>query len=201
MAASLALGLLGGPIAGCRGDAPPPAKQVEPASAPEPTDLDGRGLDPLASPAAAFSVLVFVSTHCPISNRYAPTLREIHERYADRGVAFYLVYPDPADDAAAIRAHVREFELPGTPVRDPGHRLVARAQARVTPDVAVFGADGERQALAYHGRIDDRARDFGKVRPQASQRDLVDTLDALLAGEPVPHPETEAVGCYIVDLD
>lgn len=147
------------------------------------------------------SVLVFVSTHCPISNRYAPTLRAIHDTYAKQDVAFFLVYPDPADDADAIRTHVSEFELPGTPVRDPAHQLVAASKARVTPEVAVFVAQGKRQELAYHGRIDDRAKDFGKVRPRASQQDLVATLDAVLAGEPVPTPETKAVGCYIVDLD
>jgi hypothetical protein len=36
--------------------------------------LDGSPLDPLAADAPA-TVLVFVSTHCPISNRYAPTVR------------------------------------------------------------------------------------------------------------------------------
>jgi hypothetical protein len=192
-------------LAACRDHDPPDVDAVTPAVTLEPTGLDGRALDPLASPEAAVSVLVFISTHCPISNRYAPTLRSIHERYAERpvgtDVAFYLVYPDPADDAAAVEAHMREFALPGVAVRDPGHALVDAARARVTPEAAVFRAQGKLQELVYHGRIDDRARDFGKVRPEASHHDLVDTLDAVLAGRPVPQPETQAVGCYIVDLD
>jgi hypothetical protein len=195
-----ALGALAS-FAGCRDHDPPPTEQATPQPDREPTGLDGRALDPLASPATPVSVLVFVSTHCPISNRYAPTLRSLHDTYAKHGVAFYLVYPDPADDADAIRSHLREFELPGTPVRDPAHQLVIAAQARVTPEAAVFVAHGKRQELAYHGRIDDRARDFGKVRPQASSHDLADTLDAVLSGSPAPKPETKAVGCYIVDLD
>lgn len=192
-------------LVGCRDHDPPDTEAAAPAVEDEPTGLDGRALDPLASPEAAVSVLVFVSTHCPISNRYAPTLRAIQARYAERpvgtDVAFYLVYPDPADDAPAIEAHMREFALPGVAVRDPGHALVDAAKVRVTPEVAVFRAQGKRQELVYHGRIDDRARDFGQVRPQASRHDLVDSLDAVLAGRPVPTPETEAVGCYIVDLD
>jgi hypothetical protein len=41
-------------------------------------------------------VLVFVRTDCPISNRYAPELRRLQDRFAPRGMAFWLVYPDPA---------------------------------------------------------------------------------------------------------
>jgi hypothetical protein len=77
---------------------------------------------------------------------------------------------------------------------------VAAAQVRVTPEVAVFRAAGERQSLAYHGRIDDRARDFGNFRADATQHDLAAALDAVLAGrDPVP-PATPAIGCTIADL-
>jgi hypothetical protein len=29
---------------------------------------------------------------------------------------------------------------------------------------------------------------------------LADALDAIVAGRPVPHPTTQAVGCFIADL-
>lgn len=163
------------------------------------TALDGTALDPLSVAGDELRVLVFVSTHCPISNRYAPTLAELHASYDSRGVDFFLVYPDPADEPDAIRTHVAEFSLPGTPVRDPEHSLVAAAGARVTPEVAVFqSSDPERPR--YHGRIDDRVQDFGKIRAQANERTLAQALDALIGGDSPPARETTAVGCYIKDL-
>jgi hypothetical protein len=187
----------------CREHAPAAGGEAEAVLAPttpHAVDLRGRATDPLADSAASLTVLAFLSTHCPISNRYAPTLRAIHDDYAARGVAFYLVYPDPEDEPDAISTHVREHALAGSPIRDPGHRLVAASAVRVTPEVAVFRRDGERQSLAYHGRIDDRVRDFGNIKAQAGQHDLVQTLDALLSGRPVPNAETPAVGCVIEDL-
>lgn len=144
-------------------------------------------------------MLIFVSTHCPISNRYAPSLAELHQSYDDKGVDFFLVYPDPADDADEIRTHIAEFSLPGTPLRDPQHSLVGLASAKVTPEAAVF-AGPEPRRLLYHGRIDDRVQDFGKIRAEAKQRDLALTLDAVLRGDEAPAAQTTAVGCYIKDL-
>ncbi len=161
-------------------------------------DLEGALTDPLGPTAAAVTVLVFVSTQCPISNRYAPSLRALADRWRRGGVATWLVYPDPDDDAAAIRAHQRQYALSLPTVRDPGHALVARAGVRVTPEAAVF----ERGVVApaYRGRIDDRVAERGKVRAQAARHDLPDAVDAVLAGDPPVAAPTAAIGCYISDL-
>ena len=53
-----------------------------------PVDLQGRAVDPLANAEARLSVLVFLRSDCPISNRYAPEIRRLHARFAPRGVAF-----------------------------------------------------------------------------------------------------------------
>ena len=58
-------------------------------------DLEGRAVDPLDAPGATAVVLIFTRTDCPISNRYAPEVRRLYERFHDRGVRFWLVYPDP----------------------------------------------------------------------------------------------------------
>ena len=52
------------------------------------------------SAADPIRVLVFTTTDCPISNRYAPELERLHRDYGSRGVAFFLVYPDPAVEAS-----------------------------------------------------------------------------------------------------
>ena len=66
----------------------------------------------------------------------------------------------------------------------------------VTPEAAVYA--GGR--VVYHGRIDDRYVDLGLERPAAQVHDLADALSAVVAGQPVKHPVTQAVGCYIADF-
>lgn len=159
--------------------------------------LDGAVVDPLAADAPA-TVLVFVSTHCPISNRYAPTVRALAEAWRARGVVTWLVYPDPDDEPAAIAAHQAEHALVLPTVRDPEQRLVAKAGVRVTPEAAVF--EPGAAAPAYHGRIDDRAVEFGKLRAAASAHELRDAVDAVLGGRTPAPAGGPAIGCYISDL-
>ena len=54
--------------------------------------------------------------------------------------------------------------------------------------------------MLYRGRIDDRYIEFGKDRPQPTVRDLERSLEAILAGKPVPVAETRAVGCILAEL-
>ncbi len=161
-----------------------------------PVDLDGVAIDPFAE-RAELSVFVFVRTDCPIANRYAPELRRLHEAFASRNVAFWLVYPDPQETPAAIRAHLAEYAHPGRVLRDPGHRLVEGTGVTVTPEVAVFRG---RDRMIYRGRIDDRYGDLGRARPAAATHDLEQALAAALAGKPAPQRTTRAVGCFISDL-
>ena len=157
------------------------------------TDLDGRPVDPLAG-SAAVTVLVFVATDCPISNRYVPELARLRARFEPRGVAFWLVYPTIEESPSVIASHVHEFGLTLPAVRDTRHALVRRAQVTVTPESAVFVHGG---ALAYHGRIDDKIVDFGETRPEATRHELADAIDAALAGRPAAAAGGHAVGCAI----
>lgn len=161
-------------------------------------DLDGAPVDVIPRSPIHAAVLVFAGVDCPISNRYAPELQRLHADYGARGVAFYLVYPDPAIDAAIARRHAADFGIPFPALVDREHRLVARAGVEVTPETAVLGPDGN---VLYRGRIDDRWVDFGLDRPRATRHDLRNALDAILAGRPAPRAGGRAVGCYIAPLD
>lgn len=167
------------------------------AEAPTLFDLDGRPIDPLDTTDVEATVIVFVRTDCPISNRYAPEVRRLRESFARRGIAFWLVFVDPGESAEAIRAHLREYDYGVEALRDSDHLFVELAGARVTPEAAVFGSDRE---LLYRGRIDDRYSGFGQVRPGATSRDLERALVAILSGEKPSPSTTDAIGCYIADL-
>src|SRR5687768_11347659 len=53
------------------------------------------------------TVFVFARTDCPITNRYAPELRRLVDRFAAQGVRFWLVYPDPGETEIEVQRHAR----------------------------------------------------------------------------------------------
>lgn len=161
-------------------------------------DLDDRVLDPFAmTPDDRATVVLFVSTDCPISNRYAPEVARLHERFAPRGVRFWLVYPNPAEGSAVIREHLRAYSYPMPALRDPQHHLVRAVGATVTPEAVVVDA---ARRLRYRGRIDDRYPALGIDRLVPTRRDLAEAIQAVLESRPVPTPITRAVGCLLADF-
>ena len=135
-------------------------------------------------------------TDCPISNRYAPVIAALHERYAARGIQFKLIYAEPGVTAASIAKHRTEFSLPDVAVADPDFAYADRAGASVTPEAAVF-AHG---ILVYLGRIDDRQASLVRARPAPTRSDLENVLGAVAAGKIPPFRKTRAIGCVIERL-
>lgn len=167
------------------------------SAAPGLSDSQRKPTDPFEGTAAA-RVFIFVRTDCPVSNRYAPEIERLHEKFTKKNVAFFLVYPDRAETEASIEKHLREYGYHIPALRDPSRELVKRSRVTITPEAAVFNAAGR---LVYHGRIDDRVVDFGKSRAEASKHDLEDAVEATLEGKPVAEASTHAIGCYIADLE
>ncbi len=110
-------------------------------------DLRGSPKDPLKETPGKAVVLVFVRTDCPISNRYAPLLREMSVKYGS-AAAFWLVFPDKNESPESIRSYLREFSYKLPALRDPEHSLVKKSGAKVTPEAAVFNWKPLRRALA-----------------------------------------------------
>ena len=159
------------------------------------SDLDGRAWPLLAPSKGAAHLLVFVGTECPISNRYAPELGRIATSYAAKGVRMFLVYEDPGLDAARVRRHLAEFypgvALPAFIDRDAA--LARAVGAKATPTAAIYTTAGR----VYRGRIDDLYISLSQSRREPTERTLRLSLDAVLAGRPVPKAETPAIGCSI----
>jgi hypothetical protein len=169
------------------------AQQVAPGA----VDLEGRHIDPLRDAGAKALVLIFARTDCPISNRYAPEIRRLHELFSPKAITFWLVYPDAKEPVDAIRRHVEQFDYRCNVLRDPQHTLVKAAHVKITPEAAVFVPG---RGLVYHGRIDDRYVDFGKTRPAPTTHDLERVLELVLENKPAPADVSRAVGCFISDL-
>lgn len=169
-------------------------RPTAPAVAVSAPGLDGTDVRPLA-PAAGVeaNVLLFVMTDCPISNRYAPEVRRLHDEFAG-AVRFWLVYVDAHRPPDELREHRASFGYPFAALRDVDGALTALAGATVTPEAVVFDA---AQRMVYRGRIDDRYVSFGVARRAPRTRDLHDRLRRLAAGEALAFSQTRAVGCYI----
>lgn len=160
-------------------------------------DLEGNRVDVVSKAGSNAVVLIFVATQCPIANRYVPEMKRLHERFTGKGIQFYFVYPDRDVSAGEIREHMKLYGLPGEALRDPNHALVRAAQARVTPEAAVF----QGGKLVYHGRIDDRFPAFGTDRGAATERNLERVLEAVTKGEAAVMESKPAVGCVIPQIE
>jgi hypothetical protein len=163
-------------------------------------DLTGHGVNPLANNGQKATVFVFTRTDCPISNRYAPRLHKLYDKFSPQGVAFWLVYVDPHQGAKAIEQHMREFSYRFGALRDPTHALVKLTGAQVTPEAVVFVPMKSGLRMVYRGRIDDQYVDFGVTRPAPTTHDLENVLEELVEGKTVQPRTTRAVGCFISDL-
>lgn len=157
--------------------------------------VHGRPANPFSlSAGAKLIVFIFTRTDCPISNRYAPEIERLRAEFSARNVAFWLVYTDPDEKPADVREHLDAYEHACGAVLDPRHNLVKLARVSTTPEAAVFRPDGE---LLYHGRIDDRYADYGKMRPSPTRRELAEGLTLALSGKPIPPAGGPAIGCLI----
>jgi thiol-disulfide isomerase/thioredoxin len=161
-----------------------------------PTDSQGNGVDPLQAGAGKPVVLFFLSTDCPISNRYAPTIQALAAKYAGRAT-FWLVYPSSLEKPSEIAARLQEYGYKQPWLRDPDHRLVAKSDVTITPEAAVFDEHGR---LQYHGRIDDLYESISRSRRAATKHDVDDVVSAILSSQPISNHSNPAVGCYIADM-
>ncbi len=199
LAALAGIALAGGfvAVAGCSALGPGSgAAETKTQGVASVTDLENQPTDPfrLAKAGTKAIVFIFVRTDCPISNRYAPEIERLHEKYTPFGVALWLVYPETDATAQDIVRHVKEYRLSLAVLRDTSQSLVRKTGVRVTPEAAVFSPEGRE---LYRGRIDNRMVDFGKERPAPTQRDLDDALTSILNQKPIKKAVQPAVGCYL----
>lgn len=142
------------------------------------------------------AVVVFITTDCPIANRYASEIEAIRAEYESRGVRMTLAHVDPDLSVKEAARHAEEYGLRARVVVDRGHQLVSAVKARITPEAFVIDANGR---VRYRGRINDQFAGYGQRRAAPRTHDLRDALDAVLEGRAVKRPVTTPVGCVIPD--
>jgi len=161
-------------------------------------DIHGQVQKPFDASGKKAALVFFITDDCPISNRYAREIHRICDAYADKAKCT-LAYIDPDLTTAKVEKHMTDFGHGNYPaVIDAKQVLVKAAGASVTPEVAVVAGDG---SLAYRGRIDNMWATWGQSRREATELDLRNALDQVVAGKPVAVGRTKAVGCYITPVE
>ncbi|MEK7469397.1 MAG: redoxin domain-containing protein [Planctomycetota bacterium] len=133
-------------------------------------------------------VLVFLSTQCPISNRYLPELAGILKEYSEQGVSM-LGVDSNYNEQQELAAYAKEREIAFPVLRDGDHALADRLGIETVPTVVVLD---QKRVVRYRGRVDD---DPMGGRPK--RRELREALDAVLSGKDVAEPETLPRGCAL----
>jgi len=139
-------------------------------------------------------VLFFTMTDCPLANGYVPAMNRLRAVYEPKGVAFYAVQTDTTVADADAKKYAQEFQYTFPLLNDPRLTLARLTGAKVTPEVALLSPSGE---VLYLGRIDNKVEDLTKPRYAATDPELRNALNAVLAGKTPKEARTRAVGCAI----
>jgi hypothetical protein len=134
------------------------------------------------------------ATAAPIVRNSVPQLRAIRDQYADQGVQFFMLNPQPQDNRATIVAEAADFGY-DFPILIDETQLIAESLG-VDRTSEVFIINPQTQEVVYRGPVDDRLH-YETQKAEANNDYLRDALDAHLAGTPLPSNVPEAPGCLI----
>ncbi len=136
-----------------------------------------------------YTVMMWISTECPVSNAYNERMVKLYDAYAGKGIAFVGMNSNKAEQVSDITKHSKEKGFKFAVLKDDMNKIADLYSAQVTPEVFVLDPKG---SIIYHGRIDD-----SKNAEKVEKKDLAVALDALLAGKKIENAETKAFGCTV----
>ena len=152
-------------------------------------DAEGKERTLASLAGAKGTVLIFVSTQCPVSNAYNERMEKLAQEMKARGIGVVGINSNVAETRDDIKSHAAERGLSFAILKDAGNRIADRLGAGVTPEAFLLDAN---KRLVYRGRIDN-SRNGDAI----TSSELRDAIEAVLAGKPVARAEVRAFGCSI----
>ena len=137
-------------------------------------------------------VLVFMTTECPLCRQYVPELNRIAAAVLDDRVAFLGVISDRSTTRSEAQAFRDEFGIGFPIVFDASGEIASALEPSHVPEAFIISPDRE---ILYRGRIDDLYADVNKKRNVVRRHDLLDAVNAVIAGEKPEVRRTPPVGC------
>jgi peroxiredoxin len=160
-----------------------------------PDTTSGKQVDS-ASLAGRPSVVVFICNHCPYVKHIQAGLADFGRFCRDKNVPMVAIsandvatFPDDAPEAMASEARRAGYVFPY--LYDESQAVARAFDARCTPDLYVFDADGK---LAYRGQFDDARPGNGIA---VTGKDPRAAVEALLAGGKPAAEQKASIGCNI----
>ncbi len=135
------------------------------------------------------TVVIFISTNCPISNAYDERMNSLYREYFAKGVNFLFLNSNSNESAADVAENAKNVGFAFPVYKDNLNAAADRFGAQSTPES--YGIDPSG-TLRYHGSIDDSANPT-----RVTRHGLQSAIDAVMAGKAVSTPETKAFGCTI----
>ncbi len=152
-------------------------------------DADGKERSLASLKGENGTVLIFVSTQCPMVKAYAERIEKLAQDYRAKGVNVVGINSNVAETSDGIKAQIKDESFSFVILKDKGSKIADKLGAERTPEVYFLDASNK---LVYHGRIDNH-RDLAQVQTS----DLRNAIDETLAGKPVSKAEAAAFGCTI----
>ncbi|MCG9126808.1 redoxin domain-containing protein [Candidatus Poribacteria bacterium] len=134
-------------------------------------------------------IFVFLSTECPVAQRYAMRLKRMHTEYLEKQVSLIGVYSNENDSIDDVKNYLIKAEYTFPIIKDSDGNLARHLSATMTPQAHLIDTSG---LLRYRGAIDDN-RYVTRVKHEY----LIEALNAVIEGNRVLIDETPAFGCTI----
>jgi len=161
-------------------------------------NVDGKVVSLADYPNAKGYIIVFTCNHCPYAVAYELRLKEIHDRFADRGFPLIAInsndanqYPQDSFEQMKVRATQRGFQFPY--LYDESQAVARAYNALKTPHVFVLEKQEGALKMAYSGAIDDNYADAKAVR----QHYLIEVVEDMIVGKEVTQKSTYPIGCSV----
>ncbi len=142
----------------------------------------------------AIAVIVMCN-HCPYVQSYIPRLNQLQQELQPQGVTLIGIngnddhsYPEDSFDNMKVFAKEKQLAFPY--LRDTTQDVIRSLGAVCTPEAFLLDQQG---VLRYRGAIDDMSQQLRSVKHHYLQ----DAIAQVLAGQPVAHTATPAVGCSV----
>ena len=178
----------------------PALAQVEPGEpAPDFSLKDSKdNSQKLSAYLGKFVVLEWLNPECPVVKKHysGGNMQKLQKEYTAKGVVWLSIIssaPGKQGHCTGPQAEANRKDMNAYPTAvllDPSGDVGQKYGAKTTPDIFIINPDGK---VIYAGAIDSI--------PSANPADCAkatnyvrETLDAALAGKPVPHPETKPYG-------
>ncbi|NJN20956.1 MAG: thioredoxin family protein [Leptolyngbya sp. RL_3_1] len=141
-------------------------------------------------------LVMFICKHCPFVKHIQDELARLGRDYGPKNVGILAISANsiqthPQDGPEHLKTMATSLGFTFPYCYDATQVVAQAYTAACTPDFFLF--DGDR-ALVYRGQLDGSRP--GNPIPVTGQ-DLRTALDQVLAGEPVPTPQTPSIGCNI----